>query len=284
MVDIRWEIEAVILFSWVPKSLLMVTAVMKLKFFFPWKESYDKTRQCIQNQRYHFADKSAYSQSYSFPVVMYRCESWTVKKAEHRRIDAFELWCWRRLEIPLDWKDIKPVNPKGNNPKYLLERLMLKLKLQNFSHLMQRTDSLVKTLMLGKIEGQRRKGQQRIRWLDSITDSVDMNWSDSKGQGSLGVLQFMRSQTVEHNLATRHKHTAGNCLWDKEWGLRRNKSAPTLMLDFWLLDLWGDKFLLFTPPNLWYFVMEHHQSNTASKGVLASSSTSQSGREWLTYV
>ena len=93
-----------------------------------------------------------------------------------------------------------------------MERLTLKLKLQNFSHLMQRTDSLVKTLMLGKIAGQRRKGQQRIRWLDSITDSVDMNWSDSKGQGSLGVLQFMRSQTVEHNLATKHKHTAGNCL------------------------------------------------------------------------
>ena len=105
----------------------------------------------------------------------------------------------------MGWKDIKPVNPKGNNPKYLLERLTLKLKLQNFSHLMQRTDSLVKTLMLGKIAGQRRKGQQRIRWLDSITDSVDMNWSDSKGQGSLGVLQFMRSQTVEHNLATEQQ-------------------------------------------------------------------------------
>ena len=91
MVDIRWEIEAVILFSWVPKSLLMVTAVMKLRFFFPWKESYDKPRQCIQNQRYHFADKTAYGQSYSFPGVMYRCESWTIKKAEHRRVDAFEL-------------------------------------------------------------------------------------------------------------------------------------------------------------------------------------------------
>ena len=120
-----------------------------------------------------------------FPVVKYGCESWTIKKAECRRISAVVLWCWRRLEIPLDWKEIKPVNPKGNNPEYSLERLMLKLKLQNFSHLMQRADSLVKTLMLGKIEGQRRKGQQRIRWLDSVTDSVEMNWSDSKGQGSL---------------------------------------------------------------------------------------------------
>ena len=185
MVNIRGEIEAVNLFSWVPKSLLMVTAVMKLRFFFPWKGSYDKPRQCIQKQRHHFADKSAYSQSYGFPVVMYRCESWTINKTEHWRTDAFELWCWRRLEIPLDWKEIKPVNSKGNNPEYLLERLMLKLKLQNFSYLMQTADLLEKTMMLGKIEDQRRKGQQRIRWLDSITYSVDMNWSNSKGQGSL---------------------------------------------------------------------------------------------------
>ena len=185
MVNIRGEIEAVNLFSWVPKALLMVTAVMKLRFFFPWKGSYDKPRQCIQKQRHHFADKISYSQSYGFPVVMYKCESWTIKKAEHWRTGAFELWCWRRLEIPLDWKEIKPVNPKGNNPEYLLERLMLKLKLQNFSYQMQTADLLEKTMMLGKIEDQRRKGQQRIRWLDSITYSVDMNWCNSKGQGSL---------------------------------------------------------------------------------------------------
>ena len=92
-----------------------------------------------------------------FPVVMYGCESWIIKKAEHQRIDAFELWCWR-LENPLDCKEIKPVNPKGNQPEYSLEGLILKLKLQYFGHLMQRTDSFERTLMLGKIEGRRRRG------------------------------------------------------------------------------------------------------------------------------
>ena len=112
-----------------------------------------------------------------FPVVMYECESWTIKKAEHQRIDAFELWCCRRLESPLDCKEIQPVHPKGNQSEYSLEGLMLKLKLQYFDHLMRRTDSLEKALMLGKIEGRRKRGQQRIRWLDGITDSMDMSLS-----------------------------------------------------------------------------------------------------------
>ena len=106
---------------------------------------------------------------------MYGCESWTIKKAEHRRIDAFELWCWRRLESPLDCKEIQPVHPKGDCPGCSLEGLMLKLKLQYFSHLIQRADSFEKTLMLGKIEGRRRRGQQRMRWLDGTTDSMDMS-------------------------------------------------------------------------------------------------------------
>ena len=110
-----------------------------------------------------------------FPVVMYGCESWTIKKTECGRIDAFELWCWRRLESPLDCKEIQPVHPKGNQFEYSLEGLMLKL--QYFGYLMWRTDSLEKILMLGKIEGRRRRGQQRMRWLDSITDSMDMNLS-----------------------------------------------------------------------------------------------------------
>ena len=94
-----------------------------------------------------------------FPVVMYGCESWTIKKAECQGIDAFELWCWRRLlRVPLNYKEIQPVHPKGISPEYALEGLMLKLKLQYFDHLMQRTNSLEKTLMLGKIEGRRRKG------------------------------------------------------------------------------------------------------------------------------
>ena len=110
-----------------------------------------------------------------FPVVMYGCESWTVKKAECRRIDAFVLWCWRRL-LRVPWT-ARRSNQKEISPEYSLEGLMLKLKLQYFGHLMRRTDSLVKTLMLGKIEGRRRRGQQRIRWLDGITDSMDMNLS-----------------------------------------------------------------------------------------------------------
>ena len=112
-----------------------------------------------------------------FPVVMYGCESWTIRKAEHRRIDAFELWCWRRLESPLDYKEIQPVSPKGNQ-ECSLEELMLKLKCQYFGHLMWRTTSLEKTLMLGKIEGRRKGGWQRMRWLDSIIlHSMDMNLS-----------------------------------------------------------------------------------------------------------
>ena len=113
-----------------------------------------------------------------FPVVMYGCENWIIKKAEHQRIDAFKLWCWRRLlSVPWTARRSNQSIRKEISPEYSLEGLMLKLKLQSFGHLMQRTDSLEKTLMLGKIEGRRRRGRQRMRWLDVITDSVDMNWS-----------------------------------------------------------------------------------------------------------
>ena len=111
-----------------------------------------------------------------FPVVMYGCESWTVQKAERRRIDAFELWCWRRLlRVPWTARRSNQSILKEINPEYSLEGLMLKLKLQYFGHLMQRADSFEKTLMLDKIEGRRRRGQQRMRWLDGITNSKDMN-------------------------------------------------------------------------------------------------------------
>ena len=111
-----------------------------------------------------------------FPVVMYGCESWTIRKAECRRIDAFELWCWRRLlRVPWTAKRSNQSILKEINPGCSLEGLMLKLKLQSFGHLMRRADSLEKTLMLGKTEDGRRRGWQRIRWLDGITDSVDMS-------------------------------------------------------------------------------------------------------------
>ena len=109
---------------------------------------------------------------------MYGCENWTVKKAEHQTIDAFELWCWRRLlRVPWTTRRSNQSILKEISPEFSLEGLMLKLKLQSFGHLMQRTDSLEKTLILGKIEGRRRRGQQRMRWLDGITDLIDMNLS-----------------------------------------------------------------------------------------------------------
>ena len=111
-----------------------------------------------------------------FPVVMYGCESWTVKKAERRRIDAFELWCWRRL-LRVPWTAVRSNQsiPEDISPGCSLEGLMLKLKLQYFGHLMRRADSFEKTLMLGKIEGRRKRGWQRISWLDGIIDSMDMD-------------------------------------------------------------------------------------------------------------
>ena len=113
-----------------------------------------------------------------FPVVMYGCESWTIKKAEHRKIDAFELWCWRRLlRVPWTAKRSNQSILKEISPESSLEGLMLKLKLQYFGHLMRRTDSLEKTLILEKIEDRRRKGRQRMRWLDGITDSMGMSLS-----------------------------------------------------------------------------------------------------------
>ena len=113
-----------------------------------------------------------------FPVVMYGCESWTIKKAECQRIDAFELWCWRRLlRVPWTARRSNQSVLKEISPEYSLEGLMLKLKLQYFGHLIRSTDSLEKTLMLGKIEGRRRRGQQRVRWLDGITNSMDMSLS-----------------------------------------------------------------------------------------------------------
>ena len=126
----------------------------------------------------HFA-KVRLVKAMVFPVVMYGCESWTVKKAESRRVDAFELWCWRRLlRVPWTARRSNQSILKEINPGISLEGMMLKLKLQYFGHLMRRVDLLEKTLMLGGVGGSRRKGQQRMRWLDGITDSMDMSLSE----------------------------------------------------------------------------------------------------------
>ena len=141
-----------------------------------------------------------------FPVVMYGCESWTIKKTERRRIDAFELWCWRRvLRVPWTARRSNQSILKEISPEYSLEGLMLKLKLQYFGHLLWRTDSLEKTLMLGKIEGGKIRGWQRMRWLDGITNSMDMSLSklwELVMDRRPGVLQSMGSQRVGHDWAT----------------------------------------------------------------------------------
>ena len=140
-----------------------------------------------------------------FPVLMYRCESPTVKKAGHQRIGVFELWCWRKL-LTVPWTAKRPNQSilKEINPEYSMEGLMLKLKLQSFGHLMQRADSLEKTMMLRKIEDRRRRGWQRMRWLDGITDSMDMFEQTSGDSGKYGNLACCSpwSQRVGHNLET----------------------------------------------------------------------------------
>ena len=144
----------------------------------PWKKSYDQPREHIKRQT-ALSTKVHLVKDMVFPVVMDGCESWSIKKAERWRIDAFEQWCWRRpLRVPWTTRRSNQSILKEVSPEYSLEGLMLKLKLQYFGHLMWRTDSFQKTLLLGKIEGGRRKGRQRMRWLDGITDSMDMSLSE----------------------------------------------------------------------------------------------------------
>ena len=143
-----------------------------------WKESYDQHRQHIKKQRQHFANKGPYSQSYGFPSS--HAQMWNL---DHKEGWASKNWCFwivvleKTLESPLDSKEIKPVSPKGNQPWIFIEGQMLELKLQHSGHLMWRTDSLVKTLMLGKTEDRMRRGKQRMRWLDGIINSMDMSLS-----------------------------------------------------------------------------------------------------------
>ena len=159
-------------------SLLQWTTFCQNSLPWPVRLGWPYTAWLIVSLRCYFASKVHLVKAMVFPVVMYGCDSWTIKKVEHWRIDAFELWCWRRfLRVPWTARRSNQSILKEISPGYSLEGLMLKLKLQYFGHLMRRTDSLEKTLMLGKIEGRRRRGRQRMKWLDGFTDSMDMSLS-----------------------------------------------------------------------------------------------------------
>ena len=167
------------LFFWAPKSLQMVTAAMKLKdaCLFLGRKAMTNLDSILKRD-ITLPTKVHLVKALVFPLVMYGCESWTIKKAKPRRIDAFELWCWRRF-LRVSWTARRSSQSvlKGISREYSLEGLMLKLKVQYFGHLMRRTDSLEKTPMLGRIEGRRRRGRQRMRWLDGITDVMDVSLS-----------------------------------------------------------------------------------------------------------
>ena len=167
-----------------------------------------------------------------FPVVMYGCESWTVKKAEHWRIDAFALCCWRKLlRIPWTARRSNQSILKEISPGISLEGMMLKLKLQYFGHLMQRIDSLEKTLMLGGIGGRRKRGWQRMRWLDGITNSMDMCLGDSGSwwwTGRPGVLRFMGSQRVGHDWATELNWTEYGRMRERQRQKERERKMKDL--------------------------------------------------------
>ena len=187
----QWET----LFWGAPKSLLMVTAAMKIKKVLLLGRKGTINLDSILKSRDYFATNIHLVKAMVFPVVRYECDSWTIKKAEHRRTDAFELWCWRCLsKVPWTARRSNQSILKEISPEYSLEGLKLKVKLQHFSHLMQRTDSSEKTLILGKIEGERRRERQRMKWLDGICHSMGMSLSNSQSWGRKGkpdVLQSM---------------------------------------------------------------------------------------------
>ena len=166
-------------FGGAPKSLQMVTAAMKLRCLLLGRKVMTNLDNILKSRDITLPTKVHLVKAMVFPVVVHGCESWTVKKAECQRIDAFERWCWRRL-LRVPWSARRSNQPilKEISPRCSLEGLMLKLKLQYFGHLMQRADSLEKTLMLGGTGGRRRRGRQRMRWLDGITDLMDMSLSE----------------------------------------------------------------------------------------------------------
>ena len=173
--DKQWK-QWQTLFSGAPKLLQMVTAAMKLKDAYPWRKVMTNLDSILKSKNITLVTKVHLVKAIIFSVVMYGCESWTIKKAEHQIIDVLELWCWRRLlRVPWTARRSNQSILREISPGCSLEGLMLKLKLQYFGHLMQRADSFEETLMLRKTEGRRRRGRQSMKWLDGIIDSMDMS-------------------------------------------------------------------------------------------------------------